>query len=164
MRGIFLFLIQVLVLKRISFGLGDFSFIHFFIYPLLIILYPFYRSRIILLLIALIYGLAIDMFYNSPGVHASALVFMAYSRNFILKIVAPYEGYQQDSSPTISSMGMLWFLSYGGILFFIHLLVYFGMESFSLIYIFEITMNTIFSVIACLFISLIYMLVFRPKY
>jgi hypothetical protein len=163
-RGLFIFLIQVLILKRISFSFGDFTYIHIFLYPLVILLYPFNWPRIPLLFLALFYGLAIDMFYDSPGVHASALVLTAYIRNVVLKVIAPYEGYQPESNPTINSMGFLWFLSYLGIMLFVHLLFYFCMESFSLVYIFEITMNTIFSLLASIIISIIYLLVFRPKY
>jgi len=114
--------------------------------------------------IGFILGMSIDVFYNSPGIHASACVFTAYIRTWILTLLEPYEGYSTNVSPTIKNFGLPWFLSYASILLGLHLLFYFSVEAFSFVFIFEIVMNTIFSLIASLLLTVLIMLIFNPKY
>jgi rod shape-determining protein MreD len=162
-RAIILLLVQVLVLKRISLPIGDVGFLHFLVYPLFIMLFPINFSRYLLLLIALVYGLTVDMFYHSLGVHAAALVVMAYARNIVLNILAPYEGYKPDAKPYVGNMGVLWFIPYAAILLLIHHFSYFSLESFSLVYLFEISINTMMSLMVSVILVVIYMFIFRPK-
>ena len=103
LRFVTLFIFQVFIFKRIAFNWEDFAFIHFVIYPLAILLLPIKTPRITVMLIAFIYGMGIDVFYDSPGIHASAAVFTAYVRGIVLKIIEPYEGYNSDDSPTIKT-------------------------------------------------------------
>ena len=147
-RAVLLILLQGLVFRRIAFQMGDFAFIHLFIYPIIILLLPIRTPKI----------------YSSYGIHASALVFTAYIRNFIIKLLEPYSGYNVDESPTLSKLGFSWFLSFASILFFIHLFFYFSVEAFSFVFFFEILMNTIFSFIASILIVMLYQLIFRSDY
>jgi hypothetical protein len=154
---------QVLIFKRVAFHWGDFAFIHFIIYPLFIILLPTKLSRPLVILLGFIIGIFVDLFYDSPGIHASAGVFTAYARGLVLDLLEPYEGYNLNDSPTMETMGISWFMSYSSILLGLHLLYYFSMEAFSFVYIFEILMNTIFSFIASFIILMLFLLIFRPK-
>ena len=163
-RASVLILIQVLVLKRIAFEWGDFAFIHFIVYPLVVMLLPVKTARSLVLIIGFLIGLCIDMFYDSPGIHACALLTAAYVRPMILSALEPYEGYSSDVSPTSQSMGFTWFLLYASIFMGIHLLVYFSVEAFSFVFIFEIILNTIFSFIASLLLIMLGQFIFRTKY
>jgi len=163
-RFVLLVMTQVLILKRIAFSFGDFAFIHFIIYPILLLLLPLNIPRPLMMFIGFVLGISVDVFYDSPGIHASACVFTAYIRPWILALLAPYEGYSTNESPTIHNMGFPWFLSYASILLGLHLLFYFSVEAFSFVFIFEIVMNTIFSLIASLVLSMLLMLIFNPKY
>jgi len=163
-RAILLILLQGLVFRRIAFQMGDFAFIHLFIYPVIVLLLPIRTPRIFQISIAFVVGLAIDSFYQSYGIHASALVFTAYIRDFVIKLLEPYSGYDIDESPTMSQLGFSWFLSFSAILFFIHLFFYFSVEAFSFVFFFEIMMNTIFSFIASILLVVLYQLIFRSKY
>ncbi len=144
-RFIVLVLLQSLVLRRITFDGGSFGFIHFIVYPIFILLLPFRTPREVVLILAFIMGFCIDLFYESLGIHAATLVFTAYARGIILKLMEPYGGYDNDKSPTLSIMGPTWFATYLGILMAIHTFFYFSVEAFSFVFIFEIIMNTIFS-------------------
>jgi hypothetical protein len=124
---------------------------------------PLKTPKPLVLVLAFIYGLLIDHFYNSPGVHASALVFTAYIKGLILKFLEPFEGYSADDHPTIRKMGLTWYMSFVSILLFLHCFFYFSVESFSFVYIFDIIMNTIFSFIASFSIILLIQFIFRPK-
>ena len=163
-RFILIGLLQVLVLKRIDISIGSFNYLHLVVYPLFILLIPIKTPRALLLLIAFAFGLLIDMFYNSPGVHAAATVLIAFIRPYVLKWIEPTEGYTNETTPTIFKMGITWFIIYGALLLFIHHLCYFSLEAFSYVYLLEILLRTIFSFIASFIIMMIIMVITNPKY
>jgi len=164
LRLILILAVQFLLLKRIDLSFQNFNYIHIFIYPLILLLIPFNISQLLYLLIAFGVGLIVDLFYHSPGVHSAALVLMAFLRPFILKIIEPREGYNKDSSPTLHKMGVVWLFIYTATLMFAHHLTYFCIEAFSIVYIFEILMRTIFSFIVSLIVIMLSHFIFRPKY
>lgn len=163
-RFIVLILLQALVLRRITFDWNDFGFIHILVYPLFIILLPIKTPKVVTLLLAFLMGIIIDTFYDSLGVHASALVFTAYIRSIVLKALEPYGGYNVEDSPTLVNFGSGWWMTYASILFFVHILFYFSVEAFSFVFIFEIMMNTIFSFVVSILIIFITQIILRPKY
>lgn len=162
-RTLFILAIQLLLLKRIDITFGDFNYIHFTIYPIIIALLPFKTNRTALVVIGFTLGLAVDYFYHSYGVHAAATTFIAYARIYILNLISPREGYSKDGLTSFVH-GLPWFITYLGILLFIHLLLLYGLEAFSFVYIKEILLRTIFSFIASLFFLIIGNLIFNPKY
>jgi hypothetical protein len=162
-RFLVLFIIQVFVLKQINLGWENFQYIFLMIYPLFILLMPLKVSRSLLLVLAFFLGLSIDVFYDSPGLHASAMVFTAFIRKYILKFLEPVEGYSTDSTPTIRENGFNWFLIYSSLLMFIHCLFFFSVEAFSFVYLNEILLKTIFSFIISQIIILLFVLILNPK-
>jgi len=53
-----------------------------------------------------IYGLTLDYFLNTPGLHAAACVLIAYVRPFLVNLLIPQEGAEQSyASPSVRSMG-----------------------------------------------------------
>lgn len=163
-RFLVLLLVQTLILRRVTFDWGNFGFVHILIYPLFILMLPIKTPKSLVLILAFLMGLGVDIFYDSLGVHASALIFTAYLRTFIMKILEPYGGYNVEDSPTIRNFGAGWFFTYSAILMFIHVFIYFCVEAFSFVYIFEIMMNTIFSFAISIGIIFIMQSILRPKY
>lgn len=163
-RAFAIFLLQTVVLNRVDLTIGSFSFIHILIYPYLIILLPIRTPRPLMMIIGFIFGLCLDMFYNSPGVHAAALVFTAYIRAYILKFLEPYEGYNATDSPTLYTLGLGWFMGYSSIILILHLFFYFSIEAFSFVYFFDIVLNTIFSFIPSIVLIIVFQLLFKSKY
>lgn len=163
-RIILLMMLQLLILKRIDISIGNFNYLHLLVYPLMIMLLPLKTPKILVIIISFFLGLGMDIFYDSPGVHAGALVFVGYLRPYILKFLEPNEGYNTDTTPTIFKMGVAWFLVYASILLFVHHLIYFSLEAFSYVYLMEILLRTIFSFIASLIILMIIMFITNPKY
>jgi hypothetical protein len=147
-----------------TFGMSDFAFIHILIYPLAFLLLPIKTPSIVSLPLAFIIGLAVDMFYDSPGVHASASVFSAYFRNLVIAFLVPYDGYNVDDTPNIKRMGFAWFVSYISIVLFVHIFFYFSVEAFSFVYFFDIFLNTIFSFIVSFILVVIIQTIFSTKY
>lgn len=162
-RIVLLFFGQIWIFKQATFSIGNISNVHFLIYPLAILLLPVKTTRAALLIIAFIFGLALDMFYDSPGIHAAALVFTAYIRNIVIALLEPFSGYNMDDVPTIKSMGLSWFISYISILMLLHFFVYFSIEAFSFVYFFEIFLNTVFSFICSFIVVMIIQFIFNTK-
>lgn len=163
-RIITIFFIQILVFKQMTFALDNKIFVHFLIYPLAILLLPVKTPRIVLMLIAFIMGIGLDLFSDSIGIHAAALVFTAYIRNIIIAFIEPFEGYNINDVPTIKNLGLGWFVYYLSIALSIHIFVYFSIEAFSFVYFFEIILNTIFSFIVSFIVIMLSQFIFRPKY
>ena len=117
--------VQVLIVNNVQLG----GFINPFIYILFILTLPFDTPGWILLLVAFLLGLSVDMFMDTMGMNAAATVFMAFCRPLLLKVMAPRDGYEPETAPTIRDMGFQWFLTYSAILIFLHHLVLFFIES-----------------------------------
>lgn len=162
-RTVILLLLQILIFRRMAISIGDTAYVHFMIYPVAILLLPVRMPRTIVMLLALVAGLFVDSFYNSPGVHAGALVFLAYVRGPILDFLEPYEGYNQDAEPSIAVQGLTWMTSYVASALLVFLFVYFSLEAFSFIYIFSIFLDTIGSLIASFLLTLVMLIVFSRR-
>ena len=156
-RFIGLMLFQVLVLNQVNIAGG---LINPYIYPLIILLLPFSTPTWLLMLIALFTGLGVDMFTNTMGLHASALVTMAFLRSMIIRILTPTRGYDQYEKPYLGHMGWRWFLTYTSILLFLHHLVFFLLEMFSLEFLGHLVLKIIFSAIVSFILVVIYEMIF----
>ena len=105
--------------------------IHVMIAPLYIFLLPFDRSKLSLLLMALVLGIGIDATSNTFGLHTSSLLLFAYLRPIIFRVFSPRDGYDSLRIPSIFDMGNRWFISTFSILLFSHHLWFFILEAFS---------------------------------
>ena len=96
-------LIQVFVLHQVP---ALHRFITPYLYFLFIIWLPFGMGRSLLMFIAFIFGLTLDYFLKTPGLHAAACVLVAYVRPFLINVLIRQEGDEQNyASPSIVSMG-----------------------------------------------------------
>ncbi len=136
-------LLQVLIVQNIRLG----SYIILFPYLLFILLLPFETPKLIVLLCAFITGLTIDMFYDTAGMHTAACTLIGFARYFILKLLSPREGYDPGLIPNVDSMGSLWFITYAGLIIFIHHLFFFYLEIFRFNEFFRTLLRVILSTI-----------------
>lgn len=118
-----------------------------YLYILFLLMLPIDLPRWAELLIGLATGLAIDMFTNTLGLHASACVLVAYLRPILLKGIAPRDGYEFGHRPTIQDMGIEWFLKYALVMIFIHHLWLFFVEVYSLTGFFTTLLRTVLSTV-----------------
>jgi hypothetical protein len=163
LRAFGLILFQVTVLSRLDLSIGSFTFIHLILYPFFIFLLPVNTPKASVLLISFFTGLFVDFFYNSPGVHAGAMLITAYLRPLILRILQPNEGYSTKFSPTMSQMGFSWFISYISLSMSIFCFSYFGLEAFTMVYFFNIFLNAVFTIIPSVVVFIIIHSLFRSK-
>lgn len=158
-RLLVLILVQVLIINNIELG----RFINPFIYVLFLIVLPFETPKWLLLVSAFLLGITIDMFQDTHGMHAAASVFMAYIRPGVLKLFSPREGYEFGTQPTVQYLGVPWFLSYAGILIFLHHLVLFYTEIFRFSEFFSTLLRVIVSSIFTLLLVIVSQYLFNRK-
>ena len=118
-------LAQVLILQNLVLFNTAFCFLYIFF----VLLLPKELSNLLLMLIGLVLGVSIDIFYNSLGLHALSLVLMAYLRNYWLAAITPQGGYDVGVPPSLSAYGLQWFLVYTFPLIFVHHFVVFFVEA-----------------------------------
>ena len=146
--GLFIVLIlaQITLLNHIQWN----GYVNPYVYVLFILLMPVEIPNWLLLILAFFTGLTIDMFGSSGGMHAAATVFMAFARPGVLRLIAPRDGYEAETKLTPQVMGLTWFLTYIGILVFLHHLMCFYIEVFRFSEFFrtffKVIVNTVISV------------------
>jgi len=159
-RFLLLVLGQGLILKNVEPGF----LINPFLYILFILQLPFETPPWMVMLIAFFTGICIDVFYSSAGVHMAACTFIAWLRPNILRFMAPREGYEFGSQPTMQDMGRAWFITYATIIIVIHHFIIFYLEVFSLHGFFATFLRVIVSSIATLLLVIVtQFLMYRTK-
>jgi len=150
-----LVLLQVLILNNIN----VFGYLNPYIYIVFVFFYPLRKEKGSFLLLSFLLGLSIDFFSNSGGINAAATLFIAYFRLPILTYVLRKSDfdYQLFNVRSMSFGKSIVFIS---LLAFIHNLIIYSLEYFSLNDFFEIikktTLSTIFTVILIYIILILF--------
>lgn len=149
-------LLQITIGKNMT--LGKYAFC--FPYLAFLLAVPFSTSRILYMAIAFLMGFIIDIAYDTVGFHTSVCVLLAFSRKFIMSLIAPGGGYEIDMKPTLQVMGTQWFLVYSTALIFIHHTAFFLIETSNFamfqVTIFKIIASTIFTLVLVLILQVFY--------
>lgn len=116
---------QVLILKNIVL----FNTAFCFLYVAYLFFLPVESNPLFLMAAGFIMGFAIDIFYDSLGLHAFSCVLVMYVRNYWLSLITPQGGYDSSATPSIVINGMQWFLVYTIPLVFLHHAVLFFVEA-----------------------------------
>jgi rod shape-determining protein MreD len=125
-RFIILVLLQVLVLNNIQF-LG---YINPYIYILFLLALPVQTPRWFSLLLGFFIGVIIDMFADTPGIHAFASVLIAFLRNGTIKLFTAIEE-GNNPTPSFYTFGVSAYIKYVVLLVFVHHTTLFFLEAFS---------------------------------
>lgn len=158
-RFLLLILIQILILNNIQIN----GYINPYLYILFILMMPFETPVAVMLFAGFILGLAIDMFLDTAGLHASASVLTAYLRKPVLRIFSPREGYDTSTFPSLHYLGFTWFAGYSAILVSIHHLAFFILEAFHFGELPRTLMRAGSSILLTLFVIFLYqMLMHKP--
>jgi hypothetical protein len=154
--------IRFVFLIVIQFVLKGVDSIDIYIYPLFILLLPVGMIDGVVLLVAFFYGLSIDMFYDTPGLFASASVAVAAARPLVLAIMEPRGGYEPGKAPTKYNLGTRWFVQYSGILMLWHTIWVVALEQASLFSGLRVLIWLLIYALSLLLIIL-YQFLFNPK-
>lgn len=157
---LFLGVIQILFLKNLAlFGVA-----FAFLYLLGILVLPISVKTVPLLLIAFGLGFCLDIFYETVGMHTAAATFLAFFRSLWLKAISPTGGYEDSEEPTLSEMGLGWFLSYSLPLIFGYSLVFFTADQWGTGGFFGVLTKSLFtSVLTCVLAILVQLLFFKRR-
>ena len=146
LRLIFLLLVQGLVINELDLG----TWFVPYVYILFIIKLPFETPKWMVLIFSFICGLLMDAFTNTPGLHISSCVFLGFIRPAILRLYSPRDGYEFGMDPSVSSMGLTWFIYYAGWMVISFNTWFFFMEVFSISSFFSTLLRIIFSTLLSL--------------
>ncbi|WP_421763842.1 Rod shape-determining protein MreD [Ekhidna sp.] len=123
MNLILLLVVQLPLVHRIT--LFDKAFGFFYVGFLLLL--PRTLGRSYLLIIGFFIGLLVDVFTDTPGIHASASVFIMFIRGFWLNIVN--DDYQEVINLNVGSLKKSGFIYYIFPLIFVHHFIIFFVEN-----------------------------------
>lgn len=105
---VILLALQVLVFNNLNF-LG---YVNPYPYILLLLTMPFGVSTAFLMVVGFVLGFSVDMFCNTPGMHAGACVLLSYVRPYILKFISLHDDYKIGTLPTLYTYDASWYLKY----------------------------------------------------
>jgi len=111
-------IVQVFILNRVP---PLHQFIVPYLYFVFILWLPFSINRVLLLIIAFIFGLTLDYFTGTLGLHAAPCVLIAYLRPFILNLIITQESNEHSyDEPSSKSLRFAPYAIYIAFLTFIH--------------------------------------------
>lgn len=152
-------LLQVTVLRNLMvFDTGS-----CFIYVLALVLVPLELSAVILMIIGFLYGIAIDTFYDTAGIHAASSVLVMYLRPGLIRLLTPGGGYDAGTRLAPGDLGWTWMISYLAPLIFIHHLALFFIEAGNLTTFWLTLGKAALSAVFTLLVSLLILYVRMPQ-
>ena len=123
---VILILLQVLVLNNIQFS----GFVNPYVYIMIVLLLPSLTPAWLVLCVSFLSGLVVDLFAGSPGMHASATLLAGFSRQYVLRLISPRDGYESGSDLSMAAYGFRWFATYTAVIVLIHHTALFFLEVF----------------------------------
>lgn len=118
LRFLLILFVQVYILSRIP-PLHQFIVPYF--YFVFVLWLPFKISKTSLLFVAFGVGSVVDIFYKTPGLHAAAIVLIAYLRPFLINLLLPKEAIEWgNEEPSKKNMGTAPYFTYVVLLTLLH--------------------------------------------
>ncbi len=151
--------VQVFILN----GMKINGYINPYVYILFILILPFETPGWLLLISAFVLGLIIDSFMNTLGMHSSATLFMAFSRQFVLNVISFRDDNDSKGFLTLGNFGFVWTLRYVSILVLSHHFFLFFLESFSFSSFFPTMVRIILSSFFTIFFIILAQYLFARK-
>lgn len=158
-----LLLIQVLILRQIPLGGGLLPYGEIFIYPLFVLALPLRMHGAFIIMAAFVCGILVDLFYDTPGVHAGASVLTAYARPVILSLVEPRTGYDITDTLSRGNLGTGWFVSYVSLFFLIHIFVVQIFTIFTFYHFDKVIFSTLISWLLSVMVIILQDLILKPR-
>lgn len=167
-RFCIILLIQVLLLNKITLRWwsqpAGFPIFIPYLYPLFILLLPFETPVWLLLILGFATGLTMDSFMNTAGMHAFALVLVAYLRTNVLNALMPKNlSEYPNQAPGVKTMGWMPFLVYSGFLILLHHAVFFTVELWSLSNVGYLLLKIVASGVTSMLFIIAYLLLFTKQ-
>lgn len=149
--------LQVLIANDIRL----FGYINPQICILFVLWHPLQRKSLSTLLYTFLFGFIIDLFSNSGGVNTAALLVIIFMRITLLSVLLRNRELELQTS-SYQYLNYFQQIIYIFILAFIHQLIIYSLEYYSIIYAFTILSKSIVSSLFTTFIISIILFIFRP--
>lgn len=162
-RFILLAFLQVFIFRQVSLGWGGAKYVFIFVAPLFVALLPLKTPRPLVVIFAFLFGITVDFFYETLGVHAAAATFTGYFRQFVLAYLAPKDGYKVKSSPDGKDLSQVWWFQYLIMLVAAYTLFYFSMEAFSPVFWRQILLKSLLTIPISWLLCAILVSFLRPR-
>ncbi len=102
-RFILLLLMQIIILNEVP---PLHQFITPYLYFIFLLWLPIGTSRLAMTFLGFILGYSLDLFMNTPGLHAAACTLLGYLRPTVLNLLLAQEASEEiNKEPSIGSMG-----------------------------------------------------------
>lgn len=167
LRFCIIVILQVFILQRITlhwFTEPAGALFIPFVYPLFILLLPFETPVWLLLILGFILGVTVDSFMTTAGMHAFATVLIAYLRTNVLNALMPRNLSEYiNQQPSIKNMGWMPFLVYSAFLIILHHLVFFTIESWSVVSFGSLMLKIGASFVTSMLFIIVYILLFTRQ-
>ncbi len=150
-------LAQVLIFNQIDIS----GFLHPYVYILFILLLPLSLPRYLVLVLSFVLGFIMDVFANTPGMHASASVLTGFVRTPVVNRLMPYTDI--DDFPGLHQTGFRWFLTYSSALVLVHHTFLFLIEVFTLTHLHITLLRVVVSAFFTLFFIVLSQYLFFKK-
>ena len=155
--------LHVLLINRLV--LFDLGWCFFYLGFLLFL--PLRTPVVVQLLLSFLMGLAMDIFYDTGGLHAAAAVLLGFLRPWVLRLLTPRDGYDSADAVNVHQMGWQWFGVYLTLLVLLHHAAFFLLELGSFRYfgltLGKILVSALFTGLALLIVQLLFFPVRRGR-
>ncbi|SFQ57252.1 hypothetical protein [Hymenobacter arizonensis] len=155
--------VHVLLISRLV--LFDLGWCFFYLGFLLFL--PIATPIVVQLLVSFCMGLAMDIFYDTGGLHAAAAVLLGFARPWVLRLLTPRDGYDSADTVNVHQMGWQWFSVYLTLLVTLHHAAFFLLELGSFrnigITMGKILVSALFTSLALLIVQLLFFPVRRGR-
>ncbi|PIE87887.1 MAG: rod shape-determining protein MreD [Bacteroidetes bacterium] len=150
---------QVLIFNHINLG----GYVNPYIYIIFILMLPLELPGWLVLINGFLLGLTIDIFTHVPGLHASATVFTAFIRPFIINRITTNKEIEPGIRPSLLNMGQRWFLLYAILMITSHHIILFFLEVLSFKQFFNTLSQALLSSLTTLVLAYISQYLFYSK-
>jgi len=157
--GLFLILIQVLIINNLN--LNRFMFPQ--IYILILLGLPVNIKHWLSYLIAFSVGFIVDSFTYTPGLHAFTAVLIMFLRHLYFNIFVDKEWLSTGISPSFDTTEGLWLVSYVAIFSFLYHFVLLLMESFTFFEFGNTLLKIVYSSSLSILLILLFLFAFRNR-
>ncbi len=149
-KEIVIFMVCILLQLLLFNNLQISGFINPYIYVLIILSMPFGTSVPLLMLVSMVAGLCIDLFCDTPGMHAGACVLIGYMRQYVLKLLAFRDEYKVGMIPSVGLYGIVWYVKYALIMICMHHIALFFVEQYDTLFFWPTLLRIVLSIITTL--------------
>ena len=150
-------LAQIFIFNNIQIS----GFVNPYLYMVFIMTLPFGITRGMLLILSFFTGLIIDLFSNTPGMHACACTLIGFVRPYFLKFIAFRNEYREDGLPAMAEYGLAWYLKYTVLMVCTHHITLFFVEQFDTLFFWPTLLRIILSIASTIFFIIVLQL-FMP--